>query len=116
MIYPYACPKGHRFEVIKPLSAIDNEERCECGEVSERQIGLTRLDKTSAGGWNQQSYNPALGQWTKSTKHARDIAKAKGLIEVGNEPPENIHKHFDKQREETRTQRYEDALRDKVYS
>lgn len=32
-------------------------------------------------------YHHGLGQVVKSTQHAREIAKSKGLIEVGNESP-----------------------------
>jgi hypothetical protein len=113
VIYPYKCPEGHRFEVIKSLSEIDREERCDCGAVSERQIGLFALDKTAAGSW-QPTWNPGLGQVVKSAGHAKRIAKEKGLIEVGTEKVEAVHKHFDKQRDDAYKARWADD-RVKVY-
>jgi hypothetical protein len=99
VIYPYQCPEGHSFEVIKSLAEIDREERCHCGEIAARHIGLFALDKTAASSW-QPTWNPGLGQVVKSKAHAERIAKEKGFIEVGNEKPEAIHRHFDKQRED----------------
>jgi hypothetical protein len=113
-IYPYECDQGHSWEVAKPLSAIDAEERCSlCGEVGGRQIALVAIDKTAASSW-QPTWNPGLGQVVKSAGHAKRLAKEKGLIEVGTEKPETIHKHFDKQREDAYKARWADD-RVKVY-
>jgi hypothetical protein len=60
-------------------------------------------------------FSPVLGKVVSSTKEVQKEAKARGMIEVGSEKPETLHKHFDRQREETRRQRYEDAAREKVY-
>ena len=49
-----------------------------------------------------------MGQWTKSTKDARKIAKSRGMEEVGTEPVENLHKKFDKQREEAHAKSWAD--------
>jgi len=86
-----------------------------CRFVGTRGITLPHIDKTAAGDWNNVSYNPGLGQWTKSTRHARQIAKEKGLIEVGNEPVESLHKHYDKQRKDKVEQRWAEADREKLY-
>jgi putative FmdB family regulatory protein len=117
MIYPYLSQCGHRFEVIKSLSEIDREEPCpSCGKPAERQIGLCRIDKEAAGGWNQQQWAPALGQWVKSTKEARQLARSRGMEEVGSEPVENLHKMAEKTQAERREQRWREADREKVYS
>lgn len=117
VIYEYKCPAGHQFDVIKSLADIDRPEPCpDCHEIAARQISLVRIDKEAAGGWNQQSWNPALGQWTKSTKEARRIAKSRGMEEVGTEPVDNLHKAAEKRREEIREERWKDADRDKLYS
>lgn len=116
-LYPYECDQGHRWEVAKPLAQIDAEERCQlCGEVGGRKIALVRIDREAAGGWNQQSWTPALGQWTKSTKEARRIAKSRGMEEVGTEPVDNLHKAAEKRQAEIREERWKDADRDKLYS
>mgnify|MGYP000685495909 CR=1 FL=1 len=115
MIYPYSCRQGHSWEVTKPLSAIDDDECCpDCSEVGGRQIARSNVD-SSAGDWNRVEYNPGLGQWTKSWKHGRQIAKSKGLVEIGDEPLESMNKHFDKVREDKAKQRWADADRIKAY-
>lgn len=113
--YEYKCPAGHRFDVIKRIAELDREEACgDCQQVATRQLVRTHVH-ASAGDWNRQEFNPGLGCYTKSTKHARDIAKRRGLEEVGTEKPETIHAHFDKQREETRAERWREADREKLY-
>lgn len=108
--YEYECPKCNlRFDVVKAMSQYDRPELCECGSEASRQMPLPSKVHASAGDWNRVEFNPALGQWTKSWKHGRQIAKEKGLIEIGNEKTETIHKHFDTAREEKREQRYRDA-------
>jgi hypothetical protein len=106
----------HYWIVSTTVATRDDPQSCpKCGTPGTRQIDLPNLDKTSAGSWNQQSYNPGLGCWTKSTKHAEQIAKQRGLEPIGNEPVDNLHKNFEKQREETRAERWRNADRELVY-
>jgi putative FmdB family regulatory protein len=112
--YEYRCREGHEFEVTKRIADIDRPESCQCGAEGERFISRTHVHG-SAGDWNRVEYSPALGQWTKSWKEARQIAKARGMEEVGNEKVETVHKHFDKVREEKREKLWKDAERVKLY-
>jgi putative FmdB family regulatory protein len=106
--YDWACSK-HTWEVVCKMAERDDPSSCpKCGEAGTKLLSAPNIDKTSAGSWNQASYNPGLGCWTHSTKHAEQIAKARGLEPVGNEPPENILKKHEKQREETRAARWAD--------
>ena len=113
MIYPYQCDCGNEFDVIKRLSEIERVERCElCQRIATRTIALSNIAAMSAGDWNRQSFNPAFGKVVNSKAHQREIlAKYKGegkeFIEVGNEKPETVHKHFEKQREDTKKKRWE---------
>lgn len=116
--YVYACAQCHTvFDIVKSVKAIDDTELCPgCSahcDSSTRQIQRTNF--TGASDWNTQTFNPALGCYTKNNRHARQIAKERNLIEVGNENVETVHKHFEKQREETREQRWKDAERVKLY-
>jgi hypothetical protein len=100
------------------LVAERNEpQRCPtCDALGERdRIYRFNIDKTAAGGWNQQSFNPGLGCWTKSTKHGEQIAKSRGLEPVGNEKPETIQKHFETAKKEERESRWANADRELVY-
>lgn len=59
--------------------------------MGDRMITAPNISDT-ARDWNRQGFNPGLGCYTKSWAHGREIAKARGLEEVGNERPEVIHK------------------------
>lgn len=112
--YPYRCECGNEFEVIKRMSEIDRVERCQlCQRKAVRAIGLTNF--TGASEWNSSAYrgfNPAFGKVVNGKSHQRELlARARGegkeMIEIGNEKPDNIEKHFSKQREETRQKRWD---------
>lgn len=110
--YTYMCCDeacAIQFEVVKPLRELDVPETClKCEGASQRRISRTNF--TNAGDWKSQ-YNPAFGCVVKSKAHQREImSRFKGegreMIEVGNEPVENIHKHYDRQRAETREKKW----------
>ena len=110
MRYPYLCPNcGHRFEVIKRVSEIDNEELCpECSTISDRKIALSQgIDKSAASDWNTPHYNPGLGKHFTSNSQARKYARKQGLEEVGDEPIDKIHKKFDNERKQKRKARWD---------
>lgn len=111
--YPHRCVSCSReWDVQCRVADRDEPQRCPaCDAVGDRQLTVPQIDKVAAGSWNQASYNPALGCWTDSWKHGRQIAKSRGMVEVGDEPPEKIHARAEKQREETREQRWKDADR-----
>lgn len=109
--YDLECdPCKVRWDVIKPMSQYDSPEPCpKCGKPGNLLPALVNIDKVAAGSWNEQSWNPALGCYTRNVQHARQIAKRRGFEEIGNEKPETIHKHFDRQRDETRDARWAEA-------
>lgn len=115
--YEWSCTGEykHHWDMVTTIAARDDPSSCPaCGAEGVRGITLPQIDKVAAGDWNRVEYNPGLGQWTKSWKHGRQIAKSKGMEEVGNENPENILKHDDKRREEKRERRWADD-RELVY-
>jgi len=113
--YPYECEACHKtWDVVKSVKSIDDPEPCAvCSQPALRRIA--RVNFTGADDWNTQTFNPALGCYTRNTRHARQIAKSRGMEEVGTEPPEKIHAAFERQQAETREQRWKDAEKDKVY-
>ena len=119
MIYPYHCERCDlSFDVIKSVRQIDDAEICaECCLPAARKIAGSNL--VAVCDW-VESYNPSFGCVVKSKAHQRKILagfKERGIEmeEVGNEPVEKIHKHFDRQREEKREQRWRDADRVMLY-
>lgn len=103
--YPYFCsPCDHTWDVIKPMSESHSPERCpNCQAEAVKGACAFNIDKlalTTGGVGSGEQFNPGLGCMVQSTRHAEQIAKARGLEPVGSEPIEKIHKHFDKAREE----------------
>jgi hypothetical protein len=54
-------------------------------------------------------YNPGLGCIVRNSAHRKEIAKQKGLEEIGNEKPETLHKHFDTARAEKIEKAYDEV-------
>lgn len=106
-IYDYECTAGHRFEVIKPMAMSQTSEACrDCGALGKKMP--TRFAFSGASDWNKIEMNHGLGV-ACTPKQAEKIAKNRGLVPVGNESADSMHKHFDAVREERREQRYNDA-------
>ncbi len=113
--YLWCCPIcENQWDVIARVADRDILQYCP-GCESPGSRGLTTFNFTGAADWNTQTFNPGLGCYTKSHKQAEQIAKSRGLECVGNENPDKIHKHYEKQREETKERRWEDVTREKVY-
>ena len=110
MIYEYKCC-GEVFEVVKRLAEFDRPEDCpKCGEVARRIISRTSF--YGADDWDKAQYCPGLGQVVKSDKHRRQIAKSKGLEEVGNEDMNKIAKGWDADRRRAEEKRLDEACQD----
>lgn len=108
--YEWKCETHGNWDVSVRIAERDDPQPCPtCGTHGVKQLSAPNIDKSAAGGWNSQSYNPGLGCWTKNSKHASQIAKSRGLVEVGNEPVENIQKAQDKARAETAEKRWQEA-------
>ncbi len=109
MIYEYECTCGKRWDVWKPASEFDTSEPCECGRPGRRLI-------TGGSGFmgakvEDAMYDHAFGQVIKSSQQRREIAKARGMIEVGTESPETIHREMERTNREIRERRYDEALK-----
>lgn len=90
------------------MADIDRAERCKCGadairHFAPRFIHLTGTKVTHA------EFNPGLGCVVRNAAHKRELMKIKGVEEIGNEPPEKIHKYYDERREEKIEKAYDDA-------
>lgn len=107
MIYEYECPCGKKFERWLPVAMFDDPQHCECGQLGRRLI-------TGGSGFmgekvEDAQFNPGLGCVTRSAKHRKEIAKRKGLEEVGTESPDKIHSKSDRDREEIRQRRWDEV-------
>ena len=89
--YAYGCKECKKeFDVIKSFSEFNNPEFCPGCKSGNVERFISRTSFYGASDWDKVSYNPGLGVVTKNAKHAAKIAKARGLIEVGNDSCENI--------------------------
>lgn len=96
MIYPYECPQcTHQFEVIKCVADMELPEKCpKCDTISTRYIALTHF--YGASDWDKSEYNPGMGIVTRNSKHRAREAKARGLVELGNEDLGKLQKENEK--------------------
>ena len=110
MIYEYDCC-DHIFEVIKPLAEFDRAEHCpKCAKPAKRIISRTSFQ--GASDWDTAAYCPALGQVVKSDKHRRQIARSRGLEEVGTQDMNKFNKAQDQERQKEADRRLDDAAAD----
>lgn len=108
--YPYHCVKcGQDTDIIKSMNESGRDEQCPICELQlERVWTVPYLTGTSV---EDAEFNHALGVVTKNKKDRAEIAKQKGLVEVGNDygTPERMQVKFDKSREESMEQRWKDV-------
>lgn len=116
MIYPYACENSDcrfEFDVIKGVKDIEQLEYCpKCGTAGKRLLvgGCGFIcDKAT----EKPEFCPALGKVVKNNSDRRRIAKSMGLEEVGTEPPEKLHKHFEEVNNQLRESNWANALEKK---
>ena len=98
--------------MTKSVKDIDHPESCVCGSPNTERIISTRQFFYGASDWDKSHYSPALGRVVRNNLEARRLAKERGLVEVGNEPVERIHSHYDKGRAEKAERNYQDIVDD----
>lgn len=116
MIYEYQCQKcDHTFDIVKKVADIDNPEVCE--KCNSDAIRLFRpriyLNNTSV---QHAEYNPGLGCVVRNRDHAKEIAKQKGMVEIGNDfaSGHKMQKGYDNEREEKFNKSYDDTFKEAV--
>jgi len=113
MNYPYVCKAcKNEWDVSKRLKDIDNIELCPiCKEEGKRVLAAGYFTNEKV---EDAEFCPALGQVVKSKKHRLQIAKDRGLEEVGNE---NVAAICDKRRAEieaAQVKAYKDLATDRI--
>lgn len=90
MIYVYECDGcGKKYDVVKPVAEYQTQELCPLSGVTmTKAVAPSRL-YFSGTKVQDKVFNPAFGR-PMTDSEARAEAKARGLIEVGNE---SIEKH-----------------------
>jgi putative FmdB family regulatory protein len=108
-IYPYECDEClNEFEVAKRVSQIDDEEECpKCESFETRRTIAKQQSFYGADQWDCMAYDPAFGQVVKDNNHRKRLARERGLVEVGTESPDKMHKHYEAQREKEIADRWD---------
>ena len=91
MIYEMDCPKCEEmFEVVKSMNEASRLEYCTvCGTLLERIWNAPQIIGAKV---EEAEFNHGLGCVTKNKNDRNEIAKRKGLIEVGTTKTDTIHK------------------------
>lgn len=114
-LYDYGCDCGREFAVFKKMSEHTATEVCDCGKKAERIFNKGTFYFNGASDWNSQTYNYGLGCEVRNQQHARQIAKSRGLEEVGNDDPKKIGDIMEKDNHKKWVDGWNDTLREKVY-
>lgn len=90
-IYPYLCEKCDvESDVIKSMHDSAREEQCKsCGNRLKRIYTPSQIIGASV---QNAEFNLGLGCVTKNKRHREEIASRRGLVEVGNETPQTLHR------------------------
>lgn len=109
MLYPYHCNKcGQDHDVVKSMHDSGRIEACPvCEVVMDRVYTVPYLSGTKV---QDAEYNPAFGKVVKSKYERDELAKRRGMVEVGNDygSSEKLQKKFERDREEKREAAWDD--------
>lgn len=94
--YEFFCKKCKKdFETVESIVEYDGDGKCpKCAKVSRERIFSANIQFLGTAVQNAE-YNPAFGQVVKNKQHRDELAKRHGLIEVGNEKTQTMHKLAD---------------------
>lgn len=99
--YPYECECGEEFDVYKNLVDIDRVEECpvcksSCDKTRRRIAGTQQFFGERV---EDAEYCPTMGQVVKSRSHRRQLAKDRGMVEVGNDYKSGTDMHDTRQKD-----------------
>ena len=106
-LYEYFCEHCKKeYEIFKRITEWTGKDPCpKCEKVGYR---IFSGDFVHYGTKIEDAeYNVGLGCITKSKRHRDELAKRRGVFEIGNEDPEKIHNNFEKDRETKRRKSWE---------
>lgn len=109
--YEYDCTQcNNRFDVVKSVRQMDAQEFCPQCKSLARRIFIPQnvfFNKTKV---EHAAYNPGLGCVVKNERHKKEILSQRGLVEVGNECPKRLRSNYEKQLEEKKEKRWDQAF------
>lgn len=115
--YPYKCPAcGKPQDIIKKMADIDNLEDCiDCRTAMEPKHRLVTGGDFLYAAVEDSEYNVGLGCVTHGRKHRAQLAKDRGMEEIGNsEDPRKTWDRLEKDREQKSKRGWDEILEDKI--
>lgn len=96
--------------MIKAIKDVDRPEICPaCQAASAQRLIAPKIAIHGASDWDKTHFDPALGCVVRGDQHRREIAKERGLQEVGTEPPEKLHSYYENKNRELREESWSKA-------
>lgn len=106
--YDFHCEKCEKpFEMISGIKEYTGHARCPTCKTASAQRIFTSNVHFLGTKVESREFNPGLGIITKSARHRKDEARARGLEEIGNTDKAKMHKHFDDARALKRKKNWE---------
>lgn len=104
--YLYRCTRcGVKSEIVKSMHDSSREEICgECNITLDRVYTSFQILGAKV---QDAEFNTGLGCVVKSTRHRKELAERRGLIEIGNETPETSHREIVVKREKEREKEWD---------
>lgn len=102
MLYEYECSSCDLvIEITKSASDYRRDEKCNCcGKQMTAVVtggGGILLKRTEF-----PEYNPAFGTVVRNSTHRKELAKQRGVVEIGNESIDRLGKDFEQEAKKRR--------------
>lgn len=103
--YDYNCEKCDTTATfVRSIHVGPKPEDCHvCGNPMNRVFSLPLIIGAAV---ESAEYNPAFGKVVKNKRERDELAKRHGMIEVGNEKPQTIHKEAERTQQENRNKKW----------
>ena len=115
--YPYKCPSCNKsHDIIKKIADIDIIEKCSsCQTEMGPKCRLVTGGEFMYAAVEESEYNVGLGCVTHGRKHRAQIARDRGLEEIGNsEDPRKTWDRLEKDREQKTKRGWDEIFEDKI--
>lgn len=108
--YRFVCNKCDvNFDIVESIKTYDGDGECPtCKNISRERVYSSKVQFIGTSVQSPE-YNPAFGQVVKNKQHRDELAKRNGLIEIGNEKPETVHKHYESERADKLKKAWDDV-------
>ena len=104
--YLYLCEKCDKEHTIIK-SMYDSARVEQCPDCQVQLLRVYTAPHIVGASVQEAEYNPGLGMVVKNKRHREEVARQRGLIEVGNETPKTLHRESVIKREQEREKEWD---------